>query len=117
MPERADSRRRVALILALAVAALGCQTTAPLPTDVPQLTVPDVDEQALLLLLADREIYEGFSVNKGLEALIMKMLAKDPADRPATADELKLALERLADLPEMRKRAREVLARLDRGEL
>jgi tRNA A-37 threonylcarbamoyl transferase component Bud32 len=40
----------------------------------------------------------GRPVNKGLEALIMKMLAKDPADRPATADELKLALERLADI-------------------
>jgi len=31
------------------------------------LTVPDVDERALLLLLADREIYEGFAVSQGLQ--------------------------------------------------
>lgn len=53
--------------------AANCQSPAPrartegVPTGTPLLTVPDLDERALLLLLADREIYEGFSVNKGLE--------------------------------------------------
>jgi cyclophilin family peptidyl-prolyl cis-trans isomerase/HEAT repeat protein len=51
---------------------LGCQSTAPnslapSPIGEPSMTVTQLDERALLMLLVDREVYESFSVNKALE--------------------------------------------------
>ncbi len=51
----------------LAILLAGCATTAPSgPVPVPELMVEDLDERALLLLLADRKSYEPLAFSKAL---------------------------------------------------
>lgn len=54
------------LFLVGCLVSAGCATSANAP-DLPTLSIPDLDERALLLLLVDRQEFEPFAVQQGLQ--------------------------------------------------
>lgn len=71
-----------------ALIAAGCSSSSPSrdrSADRPMLAVPDLDERALLLFLADRQTYESFTVQRALSG------------GPELREELAVALGRIPD--------------------
>src|SRR5262245_16421238 len=58
---------RIRLFLAACfLLAAGCATSSKAP-DLPTLTIPNLDERALLLLLVDRQETESFAIQRSLQ--------------------------------------------------
>src|SRR6266545_4875025 len=79
-----SSFQRSRLLLAGYLVAAGCATASKAP-DLPTLTVPNLDERALLLLLVDRQETESFGVQRALQG------------GPELREALAVALGRISD--------------------
>ncbi len=106
-------RLSIGTAIVLGLVLVGCQSTAPAPSAPPPPTapgvpdlgpvelspvdLPDLDERALLLLLVDRQIYEGFVVNQALEGGVELHRALAVALGRIDAVEARPVLERLLD--------------------
>lgn len=94
---RTPARWLISVTLAVALAA-SCRTAPappPAPEPLPQLELEDLDRRALLLLLVDRQIFEGFAVERALEGAAGTRLELARALGRAAAPEGRVVLERL----------------------